>query len=332
VVASVSQSRVLGGFVPACDVLLVADAPGSPAAGWAEDAARACPGVAIVLLVEEAGIDIYRSALRVGACAVATLPLTPSGLASAVADACHASRPGATAGSAASGEVTAVAGACGGVGSSAVALALAAGRRALLVDLSGSRAGLAFVLGASHERSLAELVQAGEALAAGIDTVATEHASGLRFVPGPSDGDVLSAVDAGWGLTLVRELRVRADATVVDAGSAAQGPPREVLAAADRLLVVATPVRAALEAARSLVLDAARWGVAAQPELVVNRWSRRADVGLRAAARIVDAPVAAVVRDDGRRMRAYDEGGLDVVRWLRTGPMAGLPQALRGAP
>jgi Flp pilus assembly CpaE family ATPase len=174
-----------------------------------------------------------------------------------------------------------------------------------------------------------ELAQAGEALAAGIDTVATEHPSGLRFVPGPADGDALSAFAPGWGLTLARELRARTRIAVVDAGGALPGAPREVFTAADRLVVVVTPVRAALEAARSLVLDAVRWGAAAQPELVVNRWSRRADVGVRAAARIVDAPVAAIVRDDDRRMRAYAEGGVDVARWMRTGPLAGVPEALR---
>ena len=34
-VAVVTRERVLGGPLPACDVLLVADAPGMPAARWA---------------------------------------------------------------------------------------------------------------------------------------------------------------------------------------------------------------------------------------------------------------------------------------------------------
>jgi pilus assembly protein CpaE len=328
VVASVPRIRVLGGGTPACDVLLIADAPGHPATAWAEDAARAHPGVAIVLLVEDAGVDTYRAALRVGACAVATLPASPAGLSSAVADALGTQRPGTGPRDAPPGEVIAVAGACGGVGTSALALGLAAGCRALLVDLSRGRAGLPFVLGAACERSLADLAQAGEALAAGIGTVASEHRSGLRFVPGPPDGDVLAAVDPGWGLTLVRELRARERVAVIDGGASVEGSAREALLAADRLVVVVVPLRSSLEAGRSLVLDLARWGASAQPELVVNRWSRRADVGLRAVARIVDAPVAAVVRDDPRGMHAYDEGGLDVARWIRTGPMRAVASAL----
>jgi pilus assembly protein CpaE len=328
IVASVSRERVLGGPLPACDVLLVADAPGVPAAEWAEDARRAAPGVAVVLLAEDAGVGVYRAALRVGACAVVNLPVSPAGLGAAVADALRLlGTRGASAGNAA-GEVVAVAGARGGAGASTVSLGLAAVRRALLVDLAASRAGLAFALGAAHDRSLAELAQAGEALAAGIDTVSVELAAGLWLVPGPPDPDVLSAVAPGWGLELVRELRVREPVSVLDLGRAAPGPAREALVAADRVLVVVTPVRAALEGARSLVLDAARWGAAASPELVVNRWSRRADVGLRSISRTVDAPIAAVVRDSPRAMAAYDAGRVDVAHWVRSGPAADLAKAL----
>ena len=324
VVASASRSRVLGGTVPACEVLLLADAPGDPAAEWAEDAARACPQAAIVLLAERADIETYRAALKAGAGAVAGLPVTSPGLAAAIADAMRARRSNGAPPDARPGVVTAIVGARGGVGTSAVALGLAVTTGALLVDLAGSRAGLAFALGARPDRSLAELAQAGDALAAGIATVVIEHPSGLRYVPGPPDPDLLRVLTPGWGSELVREIRAREHVSVFDVGCAASAASREALAAADRVLVVVTPGRAALEAARALVLDAARWGVAAGPEIVVNRWSRRADIGLRAISRIVDAPVAAVVRDDRRSMSGYDDGRLDLERWARTGSLATL--------
>ncbi|HSD03185.1 MAG TPA: hypothetical protein VLB81_12485 [Gaiellales bacterium] len=332
VITAVPRRRVLAGAVPACDVLLVADAPGAPAAEWAEEAARACPGVAIVLLAEDAGVQTYRTALRIGACAVASLPVSPTGLGAAVADAVRSGGARSTTGMPARGEVVAVAAACGGVGASLVSLALAAAWHGLLVDLAGSRAGLTFALGVPRDRSLAELAQAGEALAAGIGTVAVEHPAGLRFVPGPPDPDVLFAVAPGWGLELVREIRIREAVAVLDTGHAAPGPAREAVVAADRLFVVVTPVRAALEAARSLVLDAARWGIAAEPELVVNRWSRRADVGVRAIARIVDAPVAAVLPDAPRTVSGYDGGRVDVGRLVRNGPLAELADSVRRRP
>lgn len=318
VVASVSRRRVLGGGAPACDVLLVADAPEAPAAGWAEEAARACPRAAIVLLTERADIEAYRSALKVGAGAIAGLPVTSAALAAAVADAVRARRSNGPPPELRTGTVTAVVGARGGVGTSVVALALAVKAGGLLVDMGASRAGLAFALGARPDRSLADLAQAGDALAAGIETVAIEHPFGLRYVAGPPDPDVLAVLPHGWGSELVRELRARERCSVLDVGCAASAAPREALAAADRILVVVTPGRAALEAARALVLDYARWGAPAGAEIVVNRWSRHADVGLRAISRIVDAPLAAVVRDDRRSMSGYDSGHLDLARWSRT--------------
>jgi MinD-like ATPase involved in chromosome partitioning or flagellar assembly len=330
VVASVSRSRVLAGAAPACDVLLVADAPGAPGAGWAEEAARACPGVAIVLLAEDAGVETYRTALRIGACAVAPLPVSPAGLRAAVADAVRAGGARSPAGAAERGEVVAVAAACGGVGASLVSLALAAAWHGLLVDLAGGRAGPTSALGPTGGRSLAELAQAGEALAAGIGTVTIDHAAGLRFVPGPPDPDVLFAVAPGWGLELVREIRIREAVAVVDTGQVAPGPAREAVVAADR--VVVTPVRRAVEAGRSLVLDAARWGIAAEPEVVVNRWSRRADVGVRAIARMVDAPVVAVLPDAPRATAGYDGGGVDVESLVRNGPLAEVADCVRRRP
>jgi len=329
VVASVSRRAVLGGAVPACDVLLVVDSPAEEGAKWAERAARACPGLAIVLLADDPGVETYQTALRIGASAVVALPVSPAGLSAAVVDAARARAisPGAV--EPVRGEVIAVASARGGAGASAVSLLLAAAWRGLLVDLAGSRAGLTFALGAPGDRSLTELAQAGEALAAGIGTVAVDHPAGFRFAPGPPDPDLLFAVGAGWGMELVREIRAREAVGVIDAGCAVPGPAREAVMAADRLFVVVTPVRAALEAARSLVAGAGRWGTAVEPELIVNRWSRRADVGLRAIARTVDAPVAAVIPDAPRAMSGYDGGSIDVGRLVRTGPLAKVPPSLR---
>jgi pilus assembly protein CpaE len=327
VVGAVSRNRVLGGTAPPCDVVLVADAPGAPAAGWAHEAVRACPHAAVVLLTEDTDVETYRAALRAGVRAVVQLPMSTAALVSGIADAVRASGPEAGPIRGAAGDVTAVAGARGGVGASAVALALAAGARALLIDLARSRAGLAFTLGARPDRSLADLAQAGDALAAGIETVAAEHPSGLRFVAGPTDPDVLDALAPGWGSELVRELRARERASVLDVGCVIAGASREVFAAADRTLVVVTPDRAALEAARSLVLDATRWGARSDAQIVVNRWSRHAEIGLRAISRLVDAPVAAVVRENRRSMSGYANGRLDLARWCRTGPGASLAAA-----
>ena len=117
-------------------------------AAWASEAVRACPYAAVVLLTEDAELETYRAALRAGVRAVVHLPLSAAALASAIADAARTSRShDGVLRRGAAGAVHAVAGARGGVGATAVALALATGTRALLVDLTRSRAGLAFTLG-----------------------------------------------------------------------------------------------------------------------------------------------------------------------------------------
>ena len=243
VVAAVPRSRVLGGAVPACEVLLVADDPGAPAAEWRRTPRARARMRRSSSSREHADIDAFRSALRAGAGAVAALPITSPGLAAAVTDALRVRRAGGASSSVRQGGVVAVVGARGGVGASMVALGLAATAKALLVDLAGSRAGLAFALGARPDRSLADLAQAGEALASGVGTIVVEHPAGLRHVAGPPDPDLLGTLTSGWGSELVRELRVREGLSVIDVGCAVSAAPREALVAADRVLVVVTPTR-----------------------------------------------------------------------------------------
>jgi hypothetical protein len=179
VVAAVPRSRVLGGAVPACEVLLVADDPGAPAAEGAEDAARACPDAAIVLLAEHADIEAYRSALRAGAGAS---PASPSPR--------QDSPPRNRRLRAGRRRVTDVR--QGGVVGrrrpwrSGRAWSLRAGgdreARRPCRKPSGSRS-----LGARPDGSLADLAQAGWALASGIGTIVVEHPAGLRHVAGPPD-------------------------------------------------------------------------------------------------------------------------------------------------
>ena len=122
----------------------------------------------------DADIDTYRAALRAGACAVAALPVSPAGLAPPWPMRCGAQRPaGAATGAAGRGRRgrRAPAEASGPVpwpwARRRTARASRRPRR--------KRAGLAFALGAAPDRSLADLAQAGEALASGIGTVAVEH-------------------------------------------------------------------------------------------------------------------------------------------------------------
>ena len=264
------------------------------------------------MLSRTGDVDTYRRALAAGARGVLALPAVPSALADALAEAAAAS--GAPA-AAADGRVVAVTGAKGGTGATSIALALARLAGALLVDLSGSRAGLPALIGCRTDRSLAELAHVGDGLAAAVETAAVHHPCGLRLLPGPPGPEVAAALPSGFATSLVRELRM-AERAVVDAGTAAFPAAREAVGTADRTLIVVTPDAYAAAAARELVTALVRAGATADTTVVVvNRWSRRAELSLRGVARTVGAPVAAAVGIDARAMEALANGRADLDRW-----------------
>jgi pilus assembly protein CpaE len=319
---TVGVDRVRAGSIPPCEVVLLADSPGEPAAAVAADAARGCAGAAIVLVTAAPDIEAYRAALACGARGVLALPVSERVLREAVAGAVGAA-PGESA--SATGAVVAIVAARGGAGATAVALALATHARGVVVDVAGGWACTAAVLGCRPERTLADLLEAGPAVAAGIDTVAVRQPPAPAVVAAPADPDMLAAAPPGWGAALVRDARASGVA-VFDCGRAVPGPAREALVAADRVVAVCPPDAVSVAATRALITAAAGWGARGPVAIVVNRWSGRADLGVRQLSRAVGAPVAAVVRDDRRRMTAYDGGGLDVSLWAAGRPMA----ALRG--
>jgi len=244
----------------------------------------------------------------------AALAWVPAGLVDALAEA-TAGEGVSPAGAAAEGRVVAVAGGKGGAGATSIALALALLGGVLLVDLSGSRASLAALLGCRVERSVADLAHVGEGLAAAIATAAVEHPCGLRLVPGPPGPEIAGTLPSGFAAALTRELRTAAPA-VVDAGCAGSTAAREVAIAADRTLVVVTPDAYAVAAGRELVTTLARSGASGDSvTVVVNRWSRRSELSLRSIARTVGAPVAAAVGIDEGTMDAFANGRAQLERW-----------------
>jgi pilus assembly protein CpaE len=308
-VGIIAPLRAVAGRLPPSDVALVAD-PGEASAPGLRQLVAGCDRPAIVL-ARSAGVDTYRRALAAGARGVLTLPAVPSTLGDALAEA--AATPATP--SAAEGRVMAVVGAKGGSGATSIALALARLGRALLVDLSGSRASLPALIGCRTDRSLAELAHLGDGLAAAVETASVAHPCGLRLLPGTSGPEVAAALPSGFATSLVRELRLTARA-VVDAGTAAFPAAREAVATADRTLVVVTPDAYAAAAARELVTVLVRAGAGADATaVVVNGWSRRAELSLRGIARTVGAPVAAAVALDPGPMNALANGRADLDRW-----------------
>lgn len=310
-VGVVAPLRAVSGRLPPSDVALIAD-PGGASAPGLRQLVAGCERPAVVL-AGSADVDTYRRALAAGARGVLALPTVPSALGDALAEAASAGTTAADA--AAGGRVVAVAGAKGGTGATTVALALARLAGALLVDLSGSRASLPALIGCRSDRSLADLAHVGDGLAAAVETAAIPHPCGLRLLPGPAGPEVAAALPPGFATALLRDVRTTTRA-VVDAGTAAFPASREAIASADRTLVVVTPDAFAAAAARELVTALVRSGAGADTTaVVVNRWSRRAELSLRGVARAVGAPVAAALRVDARAADALANSRADLEGW-----------------
>ncbi len=302
--------RAVGGRLPPSDVALIAD-PGEVSAPGLRQLVAGCARPAVVL-ARTADVDTYRRALAAGARGVVALPAVPSALGDALTD---AAATGGMSTTAAGGRVIAVAGAKGGTGATTIALALARLAGVVLVDLAGARASLAALIGCRSDRSLADLALVGDGLAAAVETAAIAHPCGLRLLPGPSGPEVAAALPPGFATALVRDVRMTS-AAVVDAGTAASPAAREAVASADRTLVVVTPDAYAAAAARELVTGIVRGGAGADSAaVVVNRWSRRAELSLRGIARIVGVPVAAAVKLDAPAMEALANSRADLERW-----------------
>jgi Flp pilus assembly CpaE family ATPase len=145
------------------------------------------------------------------------------------------------------------------------------------------------------------------------------------MVGAPRDPELLELLPPPLGAVLARELRARAGLAVADVGCVTHGAARELVAAADHLVVVVTPDLRAASAARALVTAAARWGApTASARLLVNRWNRFAELSAGGVKRAVGSPVLAVIRDRGRGMQGYRNGRADLAGWPAGTPFARL--------
>lgn len=305
VVGSTDATRVIAGLRPACDALLLAGAD----RGVLRDLVAASD-VPVVVAVARLDMASVQAAMAAGARGVVERPFDPTTLAVALRDAAGAvgvrtERPP-------SGQVVAVCGAKGGVGASSVAVALAAARGALLVDAAVAPVGLARHLGCSAERTLADLLRLGSGVSAqALRSVAVEHPNGMRLLAAPEESAALSLPPPGTTAALVRACRVEAGLTLADLGRPADPATLELARCADEVLVVATPDALACASAGVLVERLLRAGVRHESALlVVNRWSRRCELSVRAVERAAGLSLAAVLRDDHGWGEAFAGGAL----------------------
>jgi pilus assembly protein CpaE len=273
-------------------------------AGWV-------PHVGLVLLAHEQSRSLLAAALHAGFRGVAGLPLILAELETAVLVAgswAHAVRPKllvsgsgvAYGGGHGIGTMIALAGSKGGVGTTtlAVHLALAAaragpGRSICLVDFDLGAGDVRSMLNLPQRRTVADLVDLpGELSAVQIDGSLSLHASGVRVLLAPLEGERGEHVPADTARRILGHLRTRFDALIVDVGSTLMPGSAVATEMADEVALVVTPDTLSMRAANRLL---GRWererirtdGVS----VVLNRVTRESEIQPGLVAKIVDAPL-----------------------------------------
>jgi MinD-like ATPase involved in chromosome partitioning or flagellar assembly len=194
-----------------------------------------------------------------------------------------------------------VVGADGGCGASLLAGALAlawarAGEPVWLLELDVDRADRADAWGLSGARSLADLAGvAAELDARHVGHAAQEGPCGLRLLGAPPVPGAADAWDGAALRRLVDATRTASGASgrvVIDAGAGLGGPARAVAADVGAVLVACGPRVAATRRARRMVEAHTASGAAAACVLALAHGPAAGEMGARAVARAVGAPVA----------------------------------------
>ena len=314
---AVDPRIALAGAV-AADLWLVSDEAGQPAAEMVRQLARARPGIPAVVLATDPSLEAYRSALSAGARGLVAVPVDPADLAATAHSALEARSEARRVLPA--GTLVAVCGTSGGVGATSVALALAAAGEGTVIDLACSYQDIAALLGCRPERTLADLLGAGGAVADGLRALGVRHPSGLRLVPGLGRPALHELLDSDAVASLARAAHDLEGITVVDIGVPVRPPALELAAACDRVVVVTTAEPPSVLAAGPVLEALAERGAdPARVGLVVNRWSRGRELSLRAIARVIGAPVVAALRDArGRGSDPFVSPRVDpLLAWVR---------------
>jgi pilus assembly protein CpaE len=309
VTTSLRDPAELRGTLPRPDVdaILLHDRRGSmPLIEVTRELTVAHPDIGLVLVVSEDSPELLRSGMQAGARDVIAEPVGLEQLEMSVLAAAswtHALRRRAERDAGGEligmGRVVTVVGAKGGVGTTMAAVHLALAARELgepgvcLVEYDLQAGDVRAFLDLPYRRSVADLVPVADELTTRHLTEALyTHATGLRVLLGPQEGEQAETVTAAAARNILTAIRTREDLTIVDAGSTLSEASAIAVEMADTVVIVATPDVVAL---RGVVRVCSLWErlKIEPPEVVMllNRTSRKLEVQSDLARRVVPVPV-----------------------------------------
>ena len=310
------------------DVIVVHEHLGPlPVLDLARDLASRVPEVGVVLLAREA-TTVPAAVSRAGVRGVVGLPLSLENLALTVSDAgawaravrARFERVDAEDRTGGGGRMLVVAGSKGGVGATTIAvhLALAAAqslppRSVCLVDFDLQKGDVRSYLDLSHRRSVADLVEVADDLTGRqIDESMFVHASGMRVLLPPQQGEFAETVGAEAARRILGGIRTRFDVVVVDVGAVVTEGSAVAAEMADQVAVVVTPDIPSLRAANRLLglwerLQVRKEGIG----IIVNRASRDSEIQPELVGKVVETGVLrTTIPADFRTLEAAGNTGV----------------------
>jgi pilus assembly protein CpaE len=292
---------------PDVDAVVVHDRRGAvPLIEITRELTVAHPDLGLVLIVAENSPEVLRSGMQAGARDVIAEPIGLEQLETSVLAAAawtqalrrRAARDahGELVGL---GRVVTVVGAKGGVGTTTVAVHLALAARDLgeasvcLVEYDLQAGDLRAFLDLPYRRSVVDLAAVADELTARhLQETLYTHATGMRVLLAPLEGEQSEMVSAAAARNILTAIRTREDLTIVDAGTALTEASAIAAEMADTVLIVTTPDVVSLRGVSRLCSQWERLKVE-PPEVAVllNRTSRRLEVPPDLARRVVPVPV-----------------------------------------
>ncbi len=288
-------------------VVLGEDGSGAPLVDTARELGHLVPHVAVVLVVREGTSAVLAEAMGAGARGLLVLPLSLEEVQARLVSASDWARGvrrmlGRAGGEedlgSTSGRLLLVAGAKGGVGTTtlAVHLALACAsapqRRVCLVDLDLQTGDVGTLLNITHRRSIVDLVVAEEVSGRALDETLFAHASGVRVLLSPAEGERAEEVTATEARRVLTALRTRYDLVIVDGGSQTSDASASAVEMADEVLVPTTCDILSVRAAKRLGRLWTRLQLRKEEDLrvVLTQTSRDSELQADLARRLVALP------------------------------------------
>jgi pilus assembly protein CpaE len=195
----------------------------------------------------------------------------------------------------------------GGLGCSTIAtnLALAlrdiSGREVALADLDQQSGDVAFLMGLTASRSLADVTDAGRLDSTSLQDVLAKHASGVRVLPQPEQLDRADGAEPGVVGGVLEVLSAMFDYVVVDAPHGFSDTALEVFDRSSTILLVTELSLPSARAARRALEVFQRLNYLVTPDrvrAVVNRFVESGAISVQQFEATLGLPIAARIAND----------------------------------